>query len=139
MGNLAAAFSFGAFLVWIAAAQAYLLRDRRWFMRTILGLVLAMAVAAVVLGIADLAGAEYTGIAVSHIAGGIVFALVQRSRVPLIPALIAWIVLPIALAIAASRGWHAGGGLSLFPGYRELANFAALLAGYGVVTPGRDR
>lgn len=125
---------FAAFIVFVAAGQAYALNDRRWFARTAIGLALALAVAAIVLGIADMGGAERAGIALAHIAGGCALVLVQRRRAPerwTVPALAAWIVLPVLLALT---GWHAGGGLSLFAGYRELANFTILLAGYGLAT-----
>ena len=99
--------------------------------------------AAIVLGAADMQGAERIGIAAAHAVAGGVLVLVQGRVTPgtaVAPGrwrglgIAASVVVSVALAAAVARGWHPGGDLSRFAGYRELANFAVLLAGYGAGT-----
>ena len=126
----------------VALGQARAMKSRRWFAHTIIGLAAALATAAVVLGAADAFGAERAGIAVSHILGGTVLVLVQataldraKRRQWITLGVAAWVIFPIALVLSR---WHPAGNSSPFAGYRELASFTLLLAGYGIATPPRS-
>jgi len=147
--------AFGALIGFVAAAQSIVIAEgafrRRWFVATALGLLLGLAGAAIVLGAADMQGAEGIGIAAAHAVAGGALVLVQgrvTPRTAVAPGRWRWlgitasVVVSVALAAAVARGWHPGGELSRFAGYRELANFAVLLAGYGAGTAwsivGRD-
>lgn len=136
--GLVPAIAFGGFIVLVAAAQAYAWSDRRrrWFLTTLAGMTLALAIAAIVLALFDGFGNERYGIAAAHIAGGSILVLIQATALRarrrwIITGIATWIVLSVALAAAP---WHPAGDVSLFAGHRELASFTFLLAGFGVAT-----
>ncbi|HVE71790.1 MAG TPA: hypothetical protein VNI54_10510 [Thermoanaerobaculia bacterium] len=141
------ALAFGAMIVFVATAQRYVVSHRRfalrWFLTTVAGLIAALVSAAIVLGVADVGGSERAGIAVAHAVAGCLLVLLQASAARAMAlnarrwvsfGAAASVIVSIALAAASSLGWHPGGDVARFAGFRELANFAVLLAGYGVGT-----
>lgn len=139
--------AFSGLILYVAAVQTLLIANsrlqRRWFVVTLAGLLLSLIAAALVLAVADMQGFELVGIAAAHVVAGCVLVLAQSHATPrpLIARLpwrrlgiLASLFTSIALAAAVAQGWHPGGELSPFAGYRELASFTVLLAGYGVGT-----
>jgi hypothetical protein len=122
---------------------AYGIPKRAWAYATAAGFGVAYVFGVLTLALADAGGNESAGIVIGHIIFGVGLAGAQAltlRRAHLAASRwfcatsVTWIAGSILLATAYRLGWHPAGAWQLFPGFREFAGLATLLAFYGVVS-----
>lgn len=127
----------------------YGIPKRTWASATAAGFGVAYVIGVVALALADAGGHESAGIVTGHIifglglAGAQGLALRRAHRLAIrwfCTTSVAWVAGSVLPAAAYRLGWHPAGAWQLFPGFREFAGLATLLAFYGVVSaPALDR